>query len=65
MLQDIEDFELLASIRTADLSELTDLCFKFASDLQSTNKLNYFSRASFIIEQLNGGDEKILFERNR
>ena len=65
MLKDIKDFELLASIRIADLSALTDLYFKFASDLQSTNRLNYISRASFILEQLNGGDSKILFERHR
>ena len=65
MLKDIKDLELLASIRTVDLSEPTDLYFKFASDLQSTKRHNYISRASFILEQLNGGDDKALFDRHR
>ena len=65
MLEDFKDLELLASIRTLDLSEPTDLYFKFADNLQSTNQQKYISRASFILEQIKGGDGKALFDRHR
>lgn len=65
MLEDIKDLQLLASIRTLDLSEPTDLYFKFANDLNSTNRQNFISRASFILDQINGRDGKALFDKKR
>lgn len=65
MLEDIKDLELLASIRTIDLSEPIDLYFKVADELQSTNRHNYISRANFIREQVNGKDGRDIFDKSR
>ena len=65
MLEDIKNLELLASIRTIDLSEPTGLYFKIVDELQSTRRHQYVSRASFILEQLNGKDGRGIFDKFR
>lgn len=65
MLEDIKDVELLASIRTFDLSEPVDLYFKIANELKATNRHNYISRANFILEQLKGNSGKEIFDSFR
>lgn len=65
MLENIRDIELLASMRTIDLSESTDLYFKVVADLQSTNRHDYVSRANFILEQLNDNEGRETFEKFR
>ncbi len=65
MLIDIKDLRLLASLRTFDLSEPTDLYFKIADELKATKRPNYISRANFILEQLNGNSGKELFDNFR
>jgi len=52
-------------MRTIDLSESTDLYFKIADELRSTNRHEYISRANFIIEQLNYRDGKEVFDQSR
>jgi len=65
MLEDIKDLELLASSRTIDLSEPTNLYFKVAEELQLTNRLGYVSRANFILEQLTDKDGRDIFDKFR
>lgn len=65
MLEDIKDLQLLASIRTINLSESIDIYFKVIDELQSTNRQNYVSRANFIREQLNNKSGKDLFDKFR
>ncbi len=65
MLEDIKDLAVLASMRTIDLSEPLDMYFKIADELQSTNRHNYISRASFIRQQLSGKDGKEIFDKFR
>lgn len=65
MLENIRDIELLASMRTIDLSESTDLYFKVVADLQSINRHDYVSRANFILEQLNDNEGRETFEKFR
>ena len=65
MLEDIKDLVLLASTRTIDLSEPTGLYFKIVDELQSTRRHQYVSRASFILEQLNGKDGRGIFDNFR
>ncbi len=65
MLEEIKDLELLASMRTIGLSEPTDLYFKVANELQSTNRHDYISRANFVLEQLNDRDGRETFDKFR
>lgn len=65
MLEDIKYLELLASMRTIDLSEPTDLYFNVADELKATNRHDYISRANFILEQLNGTDGREVFDKSR
>lgn len=65
MLNDIENLELLASIRTIDLSEPVNIYLKVIDELQSTNRHNYVSRANFIYEQLNNKNCNDLFDKFR
>ncbi|MGC4099778.1 hypothetical protein [Ferruginibacter sp.] len=65
MLEDIEDLELLASMRTIDQSEPVELYTKVAGELHASNRHNYITRANFIREQLNGREGEEIFDRFR
>ena len=62
MLEDIEQIELLASIRTNDLSEPVDLYLQVADRLEGSYRYNYITRANFIREHCSGLSGKSLFE---
>ena len=63
MLENIKNAELLASIRTSDMSEPVGLYTKVAEELESTNRHNFITRAKFIREQINGNDGKETFDK--
>jgi hypothetical protein len=65
MLENIKNLELLASIRTVELSEPTDSYFKIAEELESINKHIFFARAKFILEQLNDRSRSDIFDEFR
>ena len=65
MLENIKNAELLASIRTSDMSEPVGLYTKVAEELESTNRHNFITRAKFIREQINGNDGKETFDKFR
>jgi hypothetical protein len=65
MLENIKDLESLASERTIDFSEPTELYIKVADELKSTNRHDYVSRANFILEQLNDKDGRETFDKFR
>lgn len=65
ILEDIKEIELLASIRTNNLSEPIEQYIKIAKELESTNRHNFISRAKFIYEQVNGKSGKDIFDKFR
>jgi hypothetical protein len=65
MLEDIGLVELLASIRTNDLSEPIDLYLQVADQLEVSYRHNYVTRANFIREQCSRLSGKSLFDKHR
>jgi hypothetical protein len=65
MLEDIDQIELLASIRTNDFSEPIDPYLKVADQLEATYRHNYITRAKFIREQCVDGSDKEIFDKHR
>lgn len=65
MLDDIDQIELLASIRTNDLSEPIHLYLKVADQLENTNRQDNITRAKFIKEQCEGKSAKEIFDMYR
>jgi hypothetical protein len=65
MLEEIEQIELLATMRTGDLSEPVELYLQIADRLEATYRHNFITRAKFIREQCEGKDGKELFDKHR
>lgn len=65
MLEEIENIDLLAAIRTNDLSEPIEPYIIILKKLEATIRPDFISRAKFVLEQINGNDGKDLFDKFR